>query len=145
MRPGIEIIYDVSFQRPSQMFSEHDNMICMKRSISSMRTEYPISIHCRKRFHRTGPITLDLKCAGARSAGNPHATCDVAGAGNGTTETSNRARRWKRWIQPSGFLRVCRVSARPYQVSDKDLADICSFLLSIPSPPSPESIPILTK
>jgi len=25
-------------------------------------------------------ITLDLKCAGARSAGNPHATCDVAGA-----------------------------------------------------------------
>ena len=28
-----------------------------------------------------GRITLDLKCAGARSAGNPHATCDVAGAG----------------------------------------------------------------
>ena len=29
-----------------------------------------------------GLITLDVKCAGARSAGNPHATCDVAGAGN---------------------------------------------------------------
>src|SRR5262245_10988693 len=29
-----------------------------------------------------GFITLDVKCAGARSAGNPHATCDVAGAGN---------------------------------------------------------------
>ena len=29
-----------------------------------------------------GPINLDVKCAGARSAGNPHATCDVAGAGN---------------------------------------------------------------
>ena len=28
-----------------------------------------------------GRITLDMKCAGARSAGNPHATCDVAGAG----------------------------------------------------------------
>src|SRR6476659_4426690 len=28
-----------------------------------------------------GPITLVVKCAGARSAGNPHATCDVAGAG----------------------------------------------------------------
>jgi hypothetical protein len=24
-----------------------------------------------------------VKCAGTRSAGNPHATCDVAGAGNG--------------------------------------------------------------
>jgi len=29
-----------------------------------------------------GRITLDVNCAGARSAGNPHATCDVAGAGN---------------------------------------------------------------
>jgi hypothetical protein len=29
-----------------------------------------------------GHITPDVKCAGARSAGNPHATCDVAGAGN---------------------------------------------------------------
>jgi hypothetical protein len=33
-----------------------------------------------------GPITLDVKCAGARSAGNPHATCDVAGL-----ETSSRS------------------------------------------------------
>ena len=32
-----------------------------------------------------GLITLDVKCAGARSAGNPHATCDVAGAGNQLT------------------------------------------------------------
>ena len=32
-----------------------------------------------------GPITLDRNCAGARSAGNPHATCDVAGAGNQLT------------------------------------------------------------
>jgi len=32
-----------------------------------------------------GPITLDVKCAGARSAGNPPATCDVAGAGNQLT------------------------------------------------------------
>ena len=28
-----------------------------------------------------GRITLNVKCAGARSAGNPHATCEVAGAG----------------------------------------------------------------
>lgn len=32
-----------------------------------------------------GPITLDVKCAGARSAGNPHATCDVAEAENQLT------------------------------------------------------------
>ncbi len=30
-----------------------------------------------------GHITLDQKCAGARSAGNPHAACDAAGGGNG--------------------------------------------------------------
>jgi hypothetical protein len=28
-----------------------------------------------------GFINFDVKCTGARSAGNPHATCDVAGAG----------------------------------------------------------------
>jgi len=29
-----------------------------------------------------GPISLEVKQMGARSAGNPHAACDVAGAGN---------------------------------------------------------------
>jgi len=29
-----------------------------------------------------GPITLDVKWTGKRSAGNPHAAFDVAGAGN---------------------------------------------------------------
>jgi hypothetical protein len=48
-----------------------------------------------------GPITLDAKCAGARSAGNPHAACDVEGAGNGATDSANRARRGKPWIQTS--------------------------------------------
>ena len=33
-----------------------------------------------------GLITLGEKCAGARSAGKPHAACDVAGVGNGLTE-----------------------------------------------------------
>jgi len=32
-----------------------------------------------------GRISLDAKCAGARSAGNPPATCEVAGAGNRLT------------------------------------------------------------
>ena len=31
-------------------------------------------------------ITDGVKWAGARSAGNPHATCDRAGAGNGTKD-----------------------------------------------------------
>ena len=53
-----------------------------------------------------GRITLDVNCAGARSAGNPHATCDVAGAGNGVTETPKRARRGKPWIQPRRLLRT---------------------------------------
>ena len=29
-----------------------------------------------------GPISPEVKQMGARSAGNPHAACDVAGAGN---------------------------------------------------------------
>src|ERR1700733_5258557 len=32
-----------------------------------------------------GHITLGMKQTGAPSAGNPHAGCDVAGAGNGFT------------------------------------------------------------
>ena len=32
-----------------------------------------------------GLINLEVKCAGARSAGNPHAACDVEGVGNGAT------------------------------------------------------------
>ncbi len=46
-------------------------------------------------------INLVVKCAGARSAGNPHAACEVAGAGNGATDTAKRARRGKPRIQPS--------------------------------------------
>ena len=42
--------------------------------------------HLGSCFGPLGPITLAVKCAGTRSAGNPHATCDVAGAGNGASE-----------------------------------------------------------
>src|ERR1043166_3480271 len=42
-----------------------------------------------------GLISFAMNCAGARSAGNPHATCDVAGAGNGATANPIRARRGK--------------------------------------------------
>ena len=57
------------------------------------------------------PITLDAKRAGARSAGNPHAACAVAGAGNGITDDPTRARRGKPRIQTRGDLRSPRQSS----------------------------------
>ena len=67
------------------------------------------------RSGRIGPITLDVKCAGARSAGNPHAACDVAGVGNGATERPKRARKGKPWIQTRPILVGYRANSRPYQ------------------------------
>jgi hypothetical protein len=71
-----------------------------------------------------GPITFDAKCAGARSAGNPHAACDVAGAGNGVTDLSIRARRGKPWIQtsecPDGLPRqLSTLPFRPRRIGDR--------------------------
>jgi ubiquinol-cytochrome c reductase cytochrome c subunit len=48
----------------------------------------------------------------------------------------------------SKYLRQPTGEMPPYTakvLSDKDLADIYSLLLSIPEPPSPDSIPILSK
>ena len=53
-----------------------------------------------------GLITLDEKCAGARSAGNPHAACEAEGTGNGVTDHPTRARRGKPRTQPSAVLRA---------------------------------------
>jgi hypothetical protein len=39
-----------------------------------------------------GPITLGVKRTGERGAGNPHATFDRAGNGNGLTAMTKRAR-----------------------------------------------------
>ena len=65
----------------------------------------------------TGRINLDTKWAGTRSAGNPHAACEVAGAGNGVTDIPNRARRGKPWTQIRDILLGYRASSRPYQGS----------------------------
>ncbi len=46
-------------------------------------------------LHVIGPISLDAKRAGKRSAGNPPAPFDGAGAGNGVTVGSTRARTGK--------------------------------------------------
>src|SRR5450631_2377948 len=42
-------------------------------------------VRCESRPSTIGPITLGTKQTGAPSAGNLHAGCDVAGAGNGFT------------------------------------------------------------
>ncbi len=62
-----------------------------------------------------GLINLEMKCAGTRSAGNRHAACDVAGAGNGITNIPSRARRGKPRIQTRDVLSDYRASSRPYQ------------------------------
>ncbi len=61
-----------------------------------------------------GPITLDVKCAGARSAGNPHATCDVAGAGIQFTVWLVRHSQRKRGATDRPDLRSNGASPRPY-------------------------------
>ena len=65
-----------------------------------------------------GPVTLDAKCAGARSAGNPHAACDAAGAGDGATASPIRARRGKPRTQPRTILRATAPVPDPTGVPD---------------------------
>jgi hypothetical protein len=53
-----------------------------------------------------GPITLDLKQTGKRSAGKPHATFDVAGAGNATMAAGLRATAKAMEIPPMPTVRA---------------------------------------
>ena len=69
-----------------------------------------------------GLINLEMKCAGTRSAGNPHAACDVAGAGNGITNIPSRARRGKPRIQTRDDLAGHRASSRPYQAQRQNIS-----------------------
>ena len=80
------------------------------------RVSYRLPI-CGSRSSPIGLITLDAKCAGARSAGNPHATCDVAGAGDGATVSPNRARRGKPRTQPRIHLRATAPVLDPTGIS----------------------------
>ena len=62
-----------------------------------------------------GPINLEAKQMGARSAGNPHAACDVEGAGNVAWSRCWDTRRRKG--EPTGnpnFDLNRRASPRPY-------------------------------
>ena len=49
-----------------------------------------------------GHITLDAKCAGARSAGNPHAACEAVGAGNGTMASRTEGECSKETFEATG-------------------------------------------
>src|ERR1700687_5734931 len=62
-----------------------------------------------------GPINLVVNCAGARSAGNPLATCDVAGAGNQLTVRIVRHSQRKRGATDRPDLRSNGTSPRPYR------------------------------
>src|SRR5712672_2997314 len=59
-------------------------------------------VRCESRSSTIGHIILDTKQTGAPSAGNPHAGCDVAGAGNGFTvwllRQSQRKRGETAWL-----------------------------------------------
>ncbi len=50
-----------------------------------------------------GLITLNEKCAGARSAGNPHAACEAEGTGNGVTEGVDLRLSIPKW-PPTAFI-----------------------------------------
>jgi hypothetical protein len=62
-----------------------------------------------------GPINLVVNCGGARSAGNPLATCDVAGAGNQLTVRIVRHSQRKRGATDRPDLRSNGTSPRPYR------------------------------
>ena len=64
--------------------------------------------HVRKRPSVIGHITLDAKWTGARSAGNPHAACDRAGAGNGPMASRTEASSPKGAATATGSLQVPR-------------------------------------
>jgi hypothetical protein len=88
----------------------------MRISDCSTTTASDTSCHRRKSLRLEGLITLDEKCAGARSAGNPHAACDAAGAGNGDmvrTEAPALGESCRQQLLPLTY--IYRVSPQPYQ------------------------------
>src|ERR1035437_5834924 len=62
-------------------------------------------VRCESCSSKIGHITLDTKQTGAPSAGNPHAGCDVAGAGNGFTVWLLRHSQRKRGAMARSDLR----------------------------------------
>ena len=80
----------------------------------TLGTRIDLGTVAESRPGQIGPIKLGAKHTGKRCAGNPHAAFDVAGAGNGVTVGSTRARRGKPRIQTRADLLGHRASPRPY-------------------------------
>jgi hypothetical protein len=92
------------------------------------------------------PITLDAKRAGARSAGNPLAACEAAGAGNGVTDPPSRARRGKPRIQTRKILRTTAPVLDPTAVLEPFFASGVSHIGVSSCPISnPAPMPELTR
>ena len=86
---------------------------CTTHSVCSTTTGSDTSGHRRKPLRPISHITLGKKCVGARSAGNPHAACEEAGAGDGVTDILTRARRRKLRTQPRRALRATAPALDP--------------------------------
>jgi hypothetical protein len=92
-------------------------------------------VRCESCSSTIGHISLDTKQTGAPSAGNPHAGCDVAGAGNGFTVWLLRHSQRKRGetarldlrntapvLDPTGFSLPIRSSS---SARETGFAEIC--------------------
>ena len=69
----------------------------------------------------TSPINFNTKATGERNAGSPHVAFEVAGAGNGMMEDSQRARNRKRGNKPRVDLHITApvfYSAGKFRVAD---------------------------
>src|SRR6516165_948042 len=72
-------------------------------------------VRAESRYSAIGLINLDEKQTGAPSAGNPHAGCEVAGAGNRLTVRILRHFQRKREATDRLNLRGNGASLRPYR------------------------------
>src|SRR5271165_1739888 len=93
------------------------------------------STSAESRSGRIGPITLGAKQTGERSAGNPHAAFDEAGAGNVARPRSCDTRRRK--SEPTGntnFGLNRRASPRPYRREGRRKPSLP--LSALPPPPT---------
>jgi len=89
---------------------------------SVSRLPAPSMVKRESRPSTIGHITLGTKQTGAPSAGNPHAGCDVAGAGNGFTVRLLRHSQRKRGETARLDLRDTAPVLDPTQQNDLPMA-----------------------
>src|SRR6266478_3626724 len=85
----------------------------------------PSMVRCESCPSTIGHITLGTKQTGAPSAGNPHAGCDVAGAGNGFTVWLLRHSQRKRGATARLNLRNTAPVLDPTRVDLNSAARVC--------------------